>query len=258
MRAISPIDEEVDSAITDRTRHLDSYLHDSCQNQRDNPSTNQPPPFDFDEYIQPQANILSEIIETQHPLALAPQDLSRQNIPQKLQRITSPDYVTSHGLRQLPEDLAIGNSVTGKSYVEEIWSLSRVVDYEWIERCSRSMTLSAQNINLAQPALCERGFFALQRCFKGDLIQSFQNIIALIHVACAIAYHLHQHEDAYRWDEFFQDLCQVSASQSSFRFVRSFLQVVQCFCSLHELFDMFQSNLDLIFLAMCLVRGTQS
>ena len=114
------------------------------------------------------------------------------------------------------------------SLVEEIYALIAVVNSEWIERMTALPKLLLRCKNIPVPELFRRGFETLQLCFRGDFKETFEDIFALIHVACAVAYSLHKDDDWYRWEYFFQDmrLWQETIAKESER--GFFLQAMDC------------------------------
>ena len=194
--------EGADTFIADETGRLNRL--DQCQLGRSNANLPPSPNFQEDRQHSPGSSELPGQQEPAELVAYGPFHLGEETI---LPSSGGFLQMTARACPQTPKALVHSHCPTSQAHVEEICALSRIVNAEWIERMNGSSDISAQDIPLTQPKICEQGFQALERCFEGKFVHNLQDIIALVHVACAIAYHLHKNDASYRWDEFFQDLC---------------------------------------------------
>lgn len=90
--------------------------------------------------------------------------------------------------------------------IQELRELVTIVADEWKQRLSSTPDLLEQCPRLTPNTLVDLGINALQRCFRGTIENAFNDVFALVHVACATAYMLHCDDDLYCWEGFFRDL----------------------------------------------------
>ncbi|MCJ1456187.1 hypothetical protein MMC28_006547 [Mycoblastus sanguinarius] len=102
-------------------------------------------------------------------------------------------------------------SLTAKTQIEDLRALVLVVNNEWTQRMTSDLELTPRCSTLPPRTLLEIGVKALKRYFRGTLPDTFVDVFALMHVACAFAYMLHKDDESYCcdcWEEFFQDMLQ--------------------------------------------------
>jgi hypothetical protein len=91
-----------------------------------------------------------------------------------------------------------------ESQVEALRKLVHVFHNEWTKRLHLVPEYKAPH--LASPF--EMGVHALQKCYQGMLPKNFDEVFALLHIACAMTYTMHGNDTSYPWAEFFHDMLQ--------------------------------------------------
>ncbi|KAL6720287.1 hypothetical protein ACLMJK_002208 [Lecanora helva] len=97
-------------------------------------------------------------------------------------------------------------SLTPDLPVQELLKFVSVVNKEWRNKLQPLPDLFSACSMMTVETLFERGLIALQRLFRAQLVDSFDDIFALVHVGWASAYSLHGEDATYSWDIFFQDI----------------------------------------------------
>ena len=179
---------------------------------------------------QPAASVLNYTSRTEIPEALDPTYyISSPPLPYN-DKLTGVD---SWPLRDSRHS-RIGGSASTHMSIQDLYDLVRVVNHEWLQRLDSTPHLVSRCSKLASPDLFFRGIRAMQQCFSGSLtgqfgdmlsdtvIDSFENIFSLVHVACACAYVLHKDEDFYDWNGLFDHMFQ-------WQYLLSKQDDVQCF-----------------------------
>ena len=146
--------------------------------------------------------------------------------PQSLLLYETPELLTLSAFKRSSKNLENSGCVSAESHVEEMYALVCVVNAEWFQRMTSTPSLVSRCASLRPRALFERGVIALERCYRGTLPDTFEDIYALIHVACAVSYTLHQNGD---WSEdFFVDMLQWqhAITEEDDRYV--FIEAMEC------------------------------
>lgn len=89
--------------------------------------------------------------------------------------------------------------------IEELRNLVKIVNQEWMFRLASDRKLLAICCGLSVRDMFDRGLRSLEQFFHGDLLTTFEDIFALMHIAFAAAYVVHKHDSSYLWSAFFQD-----------------------------------------------------
>lgn len=151
------------------------------------------------------------------------------------------------GMGSLPFRVSRSSSLGGfastRVSIQDLSELVKGLNDKWLQRLDSAPHLVSRCSNLTSPDVFSRGIRAMQQCFKDPLsalfedmssdhptdcskddfdsqtgrfedvfsdviLYSIENIISLMHVACACAYLLHKDEDFYDWDGLFHHMAQ--------------------------------------------------
>lgn len=93
-----------------------------------------------------------------------------------------------------------------RAYIQEICDMVAVVQNEWIERLDIWPEPKFKTSALPVADIVKRALNVLQRYFQGICENRFEDIFALMHLACALAYIIHKDENSYCWDAFLADM----------------------------------------------------
>ena len=118
--------------------------------------------------------------------------------------------------------------------IQEIYEFVGIVSKEWLPRLESTPHLLSRCSKMSPQDLFERGLSAMQRCFNDSLADSFEDMFALVHVACACAYSLHKDEDLYDWPGLFDHMLQWQYLSSSQDDVQCFLMAMDQFTCEHN------------------------
>ncbi|KAG8530505.1 uncharacterized protein KY384_005008 [Bacidia gigantensis] len=116
-----------------------------------------------------------------------------------------PDHLsrpTGHRSFTMLEDSSFEST---EAQVEELCLLVFALSNEWMERMNQSSDSSTRLMTFSAPELFKRGVCSLQALFRDILPDNFTDVLALLLVACAASYALHQNDDLYDWKAFFVD-----------------------------------------------------
>ena len=100
------------------------------------------------------------------------------------------------------------DSATTQPQVDDLREVVRVLNEEWKERLISNNDLILACSGFSARSIFETGARAIQHCFRGTLPRTFQEVFALIHVACACTYILHKDDDLFSWDVFIDAMMQ--------------------------------------------------
>ena len=101
-----------------------------------------------------------------------------------------------------------GEYIPTKTLIRDLRESVFLVNNEWIRRLSSTPDLLTRCSSLSAYMLFEIGIITLQRFFNGVPAFSFEEIFALVHVACASASILNDEDELYYSDEVFQGMLQ--------------------------------------------------
>ena len=121
------------------------------------------------------------------------------------------DHSTEHWRSRIPLGRAPslnGDLTPMQRPIQELCEIVTIVHREWLVRLSSTPKVLAAYSKLSSGALCEIGLEALQKVFRGILIHSLLEIMALLNVALAASYILHGGDDLYYWNSFTLDMAQ--------------------------------------------------
>lgn len=118
--------------------------------------------------------------------------------------------------------------------IQDLYEFVGTVSNEWLPRLESTPHLLSRCSILSPQDLFERGLNAMQRCFNDSLADSFEDMFALVHVACACAYSLHKDEDLYDWAGLFDHMLEWQYLLSSQDDVQCFLMAMDQFTCEHN------------------------
>ena len=123
---------------------------------------------------------------------------------------------------------------TTNQILNDLCEAVRAMSEKVIRRLAPSIDLTPPCSESYIPALVEIGIRALGTFFRGSIPSSFQDVFALMHVACASAYIVHKDDHMYSWDAFLEDtqLWQYVLTNKIEK--ATFLKVISWLSSTHE------------------------
>ncbi len=93
--------------------------------------------------------------------------------------------------------------------VEELRRLVCIVNHEWMQRLVSSPELYLRCSSLSTRTLFADGIDTLKTWFCGKLERTFEEVFAFMHIAFAAAFILHNDDESYCWEAFFEDALQL-------------------------------------------------
>ena len=137
-----------------------------------------------------------------------------------------------------PRDAVV---LSTQSHIEEFLETGGIVNKELLRRCQSAPDLLLRASMLSPRTLLDKGAQTLQRVYRGDLPDTFDEMFALAHFACAAAYIVHGDNSSHCWNNFFQhviNLQDLIGSESDARlFVQLFNLLFWPQCSSTETID---------------------
>ena len=117
--------------------------------------------------------------------------------------------------------------------IKELRKVAYAVSLEWISLLSRTANLQWLCYPYSADSFFSKGIDVWGDLFDGDpmsfnvtSVRTCEDIIALMHVACASVIMMHCREDAIDWDDFFQDMLQWRHMLHDETEVKHFLSIV--------------------------------
>ena len=179
-------------------------------------------------------------IKSKNYLDLAPSssDVTTHHVVSEIQpnvmADTIPQSALNHSISiERPASLSLDIPATLESdltptqaQVEELRELVCIVNREWMGGLTPDTGLHTICSTLSVRDLFDRGLRCLKQCFRGNLLSSFEDIFALMHIAFASAYIVHKEDVSYCWSTFFRDALYWQFALSSQPERQSFITVM--------------------------------
>lgn len=127
------------------------------------------------------------------------------------QSATRLESTVSYGTASIPPASPIHDrpgtprSTPTRSQIEELRHLVWIVHHEWMQRLASDRELLTICSVLPVRDLFDRGLRSLEQFFHGNILTTFEDTFALMHIAFAAAYAVHRNDESYLWSAFFQD-----------------------------------------------------
>ncbi|KAL6715339.1 hypothetical protein ACLMJK_007605 [Lecanora helva] len=118
------------------------------------------------------------------------------------------DHGLAHGSVCQIEASSIYRMPYVQMQVEELCELVSIVNQEWLRKLSSLPDLLSLCKTLTPHRLFIKGIQAVKKFFQGTIVNTFEEIFGLMHVACASAFMLHGHDSSYCWETSTQDMPQ--------------------------------------------------
>ena len=130
--------------------------------------------------------------ENEEKLACVPRDVSNSEMSSFL---------------DLEEDMDDqGDHLSTLEHVEWLREFFTVVESDWQQKLSSMSDLLPTYSELSGRSMFELGITSLKQFYEGMPAYTFDQIFALMHVACAYAYILHGSDKSYCWDKLYRDM----------------------------------------------------
>ena len=95
---------------------------------------------------------------------------------------------------------------TSQTLVKDVRDLINSLNVYWLDKLSSISGLQAIKARFHLNSPVDTGLQALQRCFRGILPTTFDEVFSLTELAFACAYIIYEDDDTYSWDGFFRDV----------------------------------------------------
>ena len=104
--------------------------------------------------------------------------------------------------------LLVAHFPSQQTLVEQLYALFSAVNSDWMQKLKSDPELELRCNVLPPGALFKKGICTLRDCVLGRVIQSFEDLFSLLHLAIAAAFLLRYQHSLYCWDTFFNDALQ--------------------------------------------------
>ena len=107
-----------------------------------------------------------------------------------------------------PWPLLVAHSSSQQTLVEQLQAFFSAVNNDWMQKLKSDPGLELRCSAMPPRALLKKGICTLRDCVRGRVIQSFEDVFSLLHLAIAAALLLRYQQGFYCWDTFFNDALQ--------------------------------------------------
>ena len=149
----------------------------------------------------------AELLNTRQPSGNADQHGEGPRQPCKLY---SNGAVQPHGSKSANEHgkgLPSKNELpSSQTLIKDVRDLVYNLHHYWLEKLSSIPELPVSKAWLQAKSPIEVGLEAVQCCFRGVLLKTFEDIFSLTEFAFACAYIIYEDDDAFWWDDFYRNI----------------------------------------------------